>query len=836
MSEFKRKLVTINKYTFVFAVLASFLLVLFPVTGKAEGDAKQVLVLQSYHRGHEWTDKQGNAIFAALGKTRMDVTTFLEYMDWKRYPNAENLEQLYSRLKFKYMDKRIDLIMTTDDAALQFALEHREELFSNAPIVFSGVLKRNADVLLNGKRNVTGIYEEADPEGTIEAAKQMIPNLSEVYVIHDKSESGRSVGGILENAKQVKNQELKLIDLSNNSIDQILEKVASLASNSIVILSAYNTDINGLTLSNKELARRISDKSAVPVFTIDEALLGAGSIGGSLTSGDLQGKMTAGLGIEILNGAKADSLAIINIKSVFWGFDYIKLKQYGIPISRLPHNSQIINQPFSFFETYKIFIILSASIFVFLIGCISILLINIKSRKKTEVQLKEQKEKIFDLAYYNSVTRLPNRAMLNETVNSLLYDDRSIQQAFHLVYLDLDNFKEVNDSFGHMVGDRVLYSLGQRLREIEAINGKVFNLGGDEFILLLTNIGNQESMELFMRTLFESLAKPFLIERNAFYITISGGIVYSPEHGNNFNELLKNADTAMYKSREVGKGIYTFFDKAMGEAAVEKTRMQSNLRKAIENKEFLVFYQPQLDSKSGEISGFEALIRWNSPELGMVSPLSFIKIAEDSRLIVPIGEWVLETACQFIKKLHEQFCCACAPTVSISVNISVIQLLQDDFVDTVLRILQKVDLPPQFLELEITESIFLNSNNNTIDKLEKLKAAGIIIALDDFGTGYSSLSYLSQLPISTLKIDKAFIDSIFESRKYRSLTSTIITMGHVMGMQLVAEGVETKKQQSFLTKLKCDRIQGYIVSRPMPESDIIDFLRQYEQRVILSPS
>jgi diguanylate cyclase (GGDEF)-like protein len=446
-------------------------------------------------------------------------------------------------------------------------------------------------------------------------------------------------------------------------------------------------------------------------------------------------------------------------------------------------------------------------------------------RRKEE--LKKQESEIHKLAYQNSITGLPNKNMLRERITDLIKSDPCRRERFALIYIDLDNFKEVNDAFGHVVGDRVLSSLSRRLREKEEEDGNVFNPGGDEFVFLARDLSDRQDVQKLVRNLLENIKEPVLVDNNVFHITASGGIAYYPEHGVTFNELLKNADTAMYRAKEIERGTYTFFDNAIGQAVLRKSKMQSNLRKALEEQEFLVYYQPQLNTRTNRISGFEALIRWNSPEMGLVPPLSFIKEAEESRLIIPMGEWVLDTVCRFIKKLNGYF----GSEYAIAVNISAIQLLQNGFVDSVLKVLEATGLPPGLLELEITESAFLHSTRQTAGKLERLQAAGISIALDDFGTGYSSLSYLRELPISTLKIDRAFIHSIFESRKNKSLTSTIIKMGHALGMELVAEGVETEKQQAFLAKLKCDRIQGYNLSKPIPESGITDFLENFDSSV-----
>lgn len=283
---------------------------------------------------------------------------------------------------------------------------------------------------------------------------------------------------------------------------------------------------------------------------------------------------------------------------------------------------------------------------------------------------------------------------------------------------------------------------------------------------------------------------------------------------------MKNADVAMYRAKEDGKGTYVVYDKSMHTAFNERMNIEKHLRSAMNNNEFELYYQPQVDIQSGLISGFEALIRWNSPTLGFVSPLSFIKIAEDSRLIIYIGEWVLRESCIFMKGIQDRM----GIPYKISVNISIIQLLQDDFVEMVQESLTESGLKPSCLELEITESIFMESFESIVNKLQFLKSQGIRIALDDFGTGYSSLSYLQQLPISTLKMDKTFIDSLSEKAYSQSFVQTIIQLGHNMGLEVVAEGVEEISQLDFLRKSGCDKVQGYLVSKPVPKQEVVELL------------
>lgn len=777
---------------------------------------KNVLVLQSYHRGHDWSDDQGNAMINTLIKSDLSVSISLEYMDWKRYPDQENLDLLYDRLKYKYENRKIDLIMTTDDAALIFALDHRKELFSDAPIVFSGVAEQDASVILKQCSNVTGIYQVMDPKGTIIAAKKMVPDLKKIYIIHDNSESGISTGEMIKEAADASGLGLTTADLSNLKLDQLINVVHKLDSGSIVFMASYNSDVSQIVYPIENLTEKISTSSSVPVFTIDEGTFGSGTIGGSITSGKEHGKTAAELGVRILNGERADSIPISKQKSVYWGFDYLQMERFGIPADALPEGSSIINKPFSFYETYKTFVLSNILIILTLFAFIIVLLFNLNYRKKIQATLENQKEAIYNLAYYSPVTGLPNRINLKDRLEAIIGESMTPEHGFSLIYIDIDNFKEINDTFGHIVGDKILHSFAQRLKESTRPEDCAYCLGGDEFILLIES-HEMKVIESRVDALVECLANPFYAEDNTFHLSVSGGIVSCPEHGTDYIELLKNADTAMYRSKESGKGSFTYFNQFMSDEAVQKTKMQNHLREALENGDFLLYYQPQLNAKTGTLWGYEALIRWNNPEFGFVHPMSFIRIAEESRLIIPIGEWVLETACRFIKDINESN----HTEYIVSVNISVTQFMQEKFVDQVLWILGKVGLATKYVELEITETVFLNSSKTAIEKLEILRQAGIRIALDDFGTGYSSLSYLSQLPITTLKIDKAFIKSIFESSKNMVLTNTIIRMGHAMGLELVVEGVETKAQRDLFVQLGCDRLQGYLLGKPVPVQEII---------------
>jgi len=351
----------------------------------------------------------------------------------------------------------------------------------------------------------------------------------------------------------------------------------------------------------------------------------------------------------------------------------------------------------------------------------------------------------------------------------------------------------------------------------------LFRLSGDEFIFFLTNAQDTSEVESFAQDVLEGIRGPFYINENTLNISASIGIALFPHHGRDIGELLKNADTAMYEAKCLGKNNFIFFNQAMNQAIIERINIEQKLKPALSRGEFVLHYQPQVDIKSHIITGFEALIRWDSRDLGLLPPDRFIKIAEETGLIVPIGEWVLSAACSFIKKLHNKGYTECC----VSANISIRQLQQEGFVNTVCRILEEASIPPACLELEITESIFMETFDEINEKLNKLRSIGVNIALDDFGKGYSSLTSLKQLPITTLKIDKLFIDNITSEKDKKSIMGLIIQIGHKMDLSVIAEGVETEEQYSYLRRFNCDKVQGFLLGRPVCEQKAIAFLDRH---------
>lgn len=432
-------------------------------------------------------------------------------------------------------------------------------------------------------------------------------------------------------------------------------------------------------------------------------------------------------------------------------------------------------------------------------------------------ELKEHQRRIHDLAYYDSVTGLPNRVMLSEVISQSIQNADNNNSKFAMIFMDLDNFKFVNDSYGHPVGDNLLVEVGNRLSEISDDKTMSFRLGGDEFIVLIENISDKDEVQQLLKYLDKILASPVIVEGNMFHVAHSSGIVLYPENGHDFNELLKNADTAMYKSKGAGKNTNTFYQPEMGKAAIEKAKIEADIHKALDNHEFELYYQPMVDIAEGKIKGWEALIRWLHPQQGMIPPGKFISIAEENGTILEIGKWVFQEACQYVKRMED----GGYTDFYISVNISTHQLLQKEFTDFILSTIKEIGVVPEHIVIEITESVLIESIDLAIRKLKKLRNNNIKIALDDFGCGYSSLTYLKMLPINIVKVDKSFISDIETVDDTKNMTSIIILLAKQLGLKVVAEGVEERHQLEYLKKHGCDMFQGYLVSKPVPEAEII---------------
>jgi diguanylate cyclase (GGDEF)-like protein len=444
---------------------------------------------------------------------------------------------------------------------------------------------------------------------------------------------------------------------------------------------------------------------------------------------------------------------------------------------------------------------------------------NITERHKAE-------QRIRYLARIDALTRVPNRMQFQHLLQRAIARAKRADKSLCLFYIDIDNFKEINDTFGHLAGDATLETVADRLTDALAEESVIGRLAGDEFAVIVDRLDaaddSKVALDILARTLLDRLADPFYVQGHEVFMTASMGIAFYPADAPNVIDLIRNADAALYHAKKNGGNVFSYYAPEMNEAAVERLMTKSKLKRAFERDELLVHYQPKYNLETGVVVGAEALVRWELPERGIILPSDFIPIAEETNLIIEIGEWVLDRVCEDFRRWQRT---VLSPG-RVSVNLSLKQLRQPNFINRISSILRRYEVSPTSLELEITETTLMENPVRTIKLLDELYALGLHMAIDDFGTGYSSLSALQQFPISTLKIDKSFVRNVATNADDATIVGTIIHMGQNLQMDVVAEGVETEEQLNFLQKLECTYVQGLLFGDPMSADSYLELLTQ----------
>lgn len=911
----------------------------------AQGRARTILIVNSYHKGYLWTDEQSGAMEKRLLTALPDAVVDVFYLDWKRRPTEQNLAASRALLLGRYGDGGPDVILTTDDAALSFALETRKHWRREAPVIFSGVFDYSADGLIGAEKNVGGIYQMLNPSGTIALARRLRPEFASVHLIHDSSETSLAFENQIREVVAQTEPPLELRVLRDLPLEGLLERLARLPDNAFVLLGSYASDAEGVVLPPERFASLFADASKAPVFTPYNYLLGSGVVGGSLLGGALEGAAAADMALGALAGEPLRRAAPPEGGS-YIGVDDQQMRRFDFDFGLLPKGAVVANRQKTFFEAYPEIALGGSAVIILLSGLAAALLGNILQRRRMQAALRDSYDHLlasreesrrneeryrlaleasqdviwewdivndrrtfsgkliniigksapktcsieqwmnivheedreilrnkiknylngvdsdysltyrlvrddgkivwlkaagvalFDesgrayymagsyadvtvemerqqlmnhLAYYDRLTGLPNRVKLQELTDAAIHGLEP-GGGLLLIFIDLDNFKYINDSFGHRMGDALLIATAERLQTALNKDGAVLaRLGGDEFVAL---IGGEAARDIggFERRVRRAFVAPFDVDGQQFYIGCSAGVACAPEDGRSFDELLMNADTAMYRSKGDRRGNFVRFTPEMNRLAVHRLRLHNRLRGAIERRAFFLHYQPQVDARSGALRGFEALLRWRDEELGLVSPVEFIPACEETGLIVPLGEWVLGEACAMARRLND----LSPRPLKIGVNVSVVQLMQSGFADRALNIIAQSGAAPSMVELEVTESVMMDAHNVGVAQLRDLAAAGLDISLDDFGAGYSSLNYLRRLPIRGLKLDKSFIDRLPDDATDSRLIHSIVRIARDMDLEVVAEGVESAAQQRALGEFGCHWLQGYLIGRPMP--------------------
>jgi diguanylate cyclase (GGDEF)-like protein len=431
------------------------------------------------------------------------------------------------------------------------------------------------------------------------------------------------------------------------------------------------------------------------------------------------------------------------------------------------------------------------------------------------------------LAEIDALTGLPNRTLFQDRLQQAIDQAERLGTLIAVMLLDLDRFKDINDTMGHPTGDELLIQAAERLEECGRKTDTIARLGGDEFAVIATNLKSPFDAEYLAQRIVEALGKPFSLSENEVHTATSIGMSFYPQDERGPDELLRNADIALYQAKADGGNIYRLYDEETDCEVQTRQKVENELRKAIENYEFQLAYQPQFHITTGNMIGAEALLRWEHPESGFISPREFLDVTEATRLIIPISEWVLQEACQFNKRLQ----LAGQSQITVSVNISPLHFREQGLFKSVQKAIQEADIDPEKHELEITESTAMAHRGNVIELLNDLKELGVGLAIDDFGTGFSSLSRLKDFPVDRLKIGRSFVIDLTEDNNHRAISSAIISLGHSMGLKVIAEGVEQPSHLDILVELGCDEAQGFLFSRPLLEKDFIGFIETSKSRI-----
>ena len=442
-------------------------------------------------------------------------------------------------------------------------------------------------------------------------------------------------------------------------------------------------------------------------------------------------------------------------------------------------------------------------------------------RNRLLEQLEESKRLQRHLAYHDALTILPNRHLLHDRLQQALAQSKRSGKLAALLFLDLDGFKRINDTLGHGIGDLLLKSVAKRLKTTVRQVDTVARLGGDEFTIVLLEINHAQDAKDVAQKILKVISQPYKIEEHELFVTASVGISIYPDDGSDIESLIRKADIAMYRAKGQGKNNYQVYNLSMDAKFFERLTLENSLRKAVENEELVAYYQPQVDLRTGEITGVEALVRWQHQKFGLVPPDKFIPLAEETGVILEIDEWMMKTACRQIKNWEREG----IANIRVAVNLSTRQFRQKNLSEKVAQILKDSAVQPENLCLEITENEVMQNIETTVEILQALKKMGVFLSLDDFGTGYSSLSYLKRFPIDVLKIDRTFVNGIPSDRDDTAISTAIVVLAHSMELQVIAEGVEKSEQIAFLQSLQCDEIQGFYFSRPLNAETVTDLLK-----------
>ncbi|MDF2951147.1 MAG: diguanylate cyclase protein [Anaerocolumna sp.] len=799
-----------------------------PALAESETYKERVLFISSYDSNFLSVPDQIEGLKSVL--TPLSITVDTEYMDMKRFDTKENESIFYEMLQYKLKYIKYDAVIVGDDSALHFAMKHQEELFLNLPIVFLGINNMESAVIAAENQFITGIVEEASLKENIELGLLINPNAKKVVAIVDNTLTG--VGNreqFYSYKNEFKELDFEIINVGDYTFDEIGPVLENIEGDSILLYFSMYTDKAGRNLTIPEAISILTEHVKVPILRSEVGGVGLGILGGKMISYYEAGRIAANMIVNVFQGTPIQEIALVKKSPNYYIFDYDIIKKYQIDEKILPEDATFVNKELSFLQENKELVQWAIAIFLFLFVIVVILVIdNIKQRKiekklqesheeltqtfeeltASEEELRAQYETIEEYANFDFLTKLPNRLSFMEKLQAELSSGR----AGTILFFDLDNFKSANDTLGHAFGDRILQSVAKRLLKVACKDIFVSRFGGDEFLILIPDLVEQEEIEDVIAKIMKLFEKELVINQLEYFVTFSIGVTSFPKDSMAIDQLIMFADTAMYEAKHTGKNKHMFFCNKMMLQLQHKNQIEAALRMAIKTDGFYLVYQPQVDVNTGNIVGFEALLRIKE---NLFSPAEFIPVAEETGLIMEMGRWVTKEVitqlARWSKKGYQ--------LKPVAINYSSKQLRDKGYIEYLKQLLVASKIDSKFIEIEITESILLEDSRETYDFLIKLKDMGISIALDDFGTGYSSLNYLTYIPVDKIKLDKSLCEKFLELGE-NNVMNSIIRLAHSLKLEITAEGIEFIEQYHKLKEDKCNYIQGYLFCKPLVCNEI----------------
>ncbi len=816
----------------------------------------RVLLISAYHPGFQTFFQQVDGIRSVINGNNISLD--IEFMDTKRFYSDTHLNQFYQYLASKLNQlPSYDVIIVADDNALNFALNHKDELFPNTPIVFLGINNLTLAQTASSETLITGVVENTSIPETLGVAMRLQPIADTVVAIVDDTTSGQAdLATYYTAAEQIPELTFNDLDTTNMSFEELQAAIRNLPDNTILLLLSLYTDNSGQRINFQQGVDLLIETSSLPIYHPYEHGIGSGLVGGKVVSHFQQGRTAGSMALSILRGVSPSDIdSLYDSPNVFL-YDMSVIEAYDLPAYQLPVNTTLLNDHQTFLEKYGIHI--TSIGFALFIQCVIIFMLYKSNASRAEAEAKlrkshedlshaneelsatnetlvttnealihtyreveEKNHKIHRLIYKDPLTGMNNRAALTQMIDDTL--NRSPRNLNILLFIDIDNFKNINDAYGHDIGDKVIRSAGEKLKELENEHIAIGRFGGDEFVILGTNFVDQPSITAFLDRLQTHFREPVRINSSMFYLSISIGVSIHPYHGSKRSDLLKKADMALYEAKRNGKDRYVIFNDHLLTDIEETLRFQSALRQALDNDELYLNFQPIILAKENRIAGFEALIRWKSDIFGQVSPIRIIENAEEMGLIVELGDYVLRKACAFVCHMNT----VSKTPIRVGINVSALQLIFDDFYEKVWHILRETRCKPEMIAFELTESNVLKSIDRTVATLNKLRDDGFRIALDDFGTGYSSLKYFRDLPLSVLKIDRSFSQLIHENVYNQRFVKMVVNIANEKNVHIIIEGIECKEELDTAVALGCHMIQGFYFSRPISEEDAAKLIQNW---------